>query len=71
MVKIQYVSTYINLSLEGLVPKLLCPQDQGLLFCNGDGESEVYLYCLECKYKNTLGLQKYDDIVKLVNEQTK
>ena len=71
MVKIQYVSTYINLSLEGLVPKLLCPQDQGLLFCNGDGESEVYLYCLECKYKNTLGLQNYDDIVKLVNEQTK
>jgi hypothetical protein len=70
-VKIQYVSTYINLSLEGLVPKLLCPQDQGLLFCNGDGESEIYLYCLECKYKNTLGLQKYDDIVRLVNEQTK
>jgi hypothetical protein len=70
-VKIQYVSTYIKLSLEGLVPKLLCPQDQGLLFCNGDGESTVYLYCLECKYKNTLGLQKYDDIVKLVNEQTK
>jgi hypothetical protein len=70
-VKIQYVSTYINLSLEGLVPKLLCPQDQGLLFCNGDGESAIYLYCLECKYKNTLGLQKYDDIVRLVNEQTK
>lgn len=69
--KIQYVSTYINLSLEGLVPKLLCPQDQGLLFCNGDGESEIYLYCLECKYKNILGLQKYDDIVRLVDEQTK
>ena len=69
--KIQYVSTYINLSLEGLVPKLLCPQDQGLLFCNGDGDSEIYLYCLECKYKNTLGLQKYDDIVRLVDEQAK
>lgn len=69
--RIQYVSTYIKLSEEGLVPKLLCPQDQGLLFCNGDGESEIYLYCLECKYKNTLGLQKYDDIVRLVDEQTK
>lgn len=69
--KIQYVSTYIKLSREGLVPKLICPQDQGLLLCNGDGESEIYLYCLECKYKNTLGLQKYDDIVRLVNEQTK
>jgi len=50
--KIQYVSTYIKLSIEGLVPKLICPQDQGLLLCNGDGESEIYLYCLECKYKN-------------------
>jgi len=69
--KIQYVSTYIKLSREGLVPKLICPQDQGLLLCNGDGESDIYLYCLECKYKNTLGLQKYDDIVRLVNEQTK
>ena len=69
--KIQYVSTYIKLSLEGLVPKLLCPQDQGLLFCNGDGDSHIYLYCLECKYKNTLGLQKYDDIVRLVDEQAK
>jgi len=69
--KIQYVSTYIKLSREGLVPKLICPQDQGLLLCNGDGESEIYLYCLECKYKNTLGLQKYDDIVRLVDEQTK
>jgi hypothetical protein len=70
-VKIQYVSTYINLSLEGLVPKLICPQDQGLLLCNGDGESEIYLYCLECKYKSTVGLQKYDDIVRLVDEQSK
>ena len=69
--KIQYVSTYIKLSREGLVPKLTCPQDQGLLLCNGDGESEIYLYCLECKYKNTVGLQKYDDIVRLVDEQTK
>jgi hypothetical protein len=69
--KIQYVSTYINLSKEGLVPKLTCPQDQGLLLCNGDGESLVYLYCLECDYKNTLGLQKYDSIVKLVDEQAK
>lgn len=69
--KIQYVSTYIKLSIEGLVPKLTCPQDQGLLLCNGDGESEIYLYCLECKYKNTVGLQKYDDIVRLVDEQTK
>ena len=67
--KIQYVSTYIKLSEEGLVPKLLCPQDQGSLLCNGDGESLIYLYCLECDYKSTVGLQRYDNIVKLVDEQ--
>jgi hypothetical protein len=67
--RIQYVSTYIKLSEEGLVPKLLCPQDQGLLFCNGDGESSIYLYCLECDYKNTMGINKYESIVKLVDDQ--
>lgn len=67
--RIQYVSTYIKLSEEGLVPKLLCPQDQGSLQCNGDGENYIYLYCLECKYKNTLGITKYESIVELVNGQ--
>lgn len=69
--KIQYVSTYIKLSREGLVPKLLCPQDQGSLLCNGDGEDLIYLYCLECDYKNNIGLNKYEDIVKLVNGQSR
>ena len=69
--KIQYVSTYIQLSEEGLVPKLLCPQDQGSLLCNGDGENIIYLYCLECNYKNTIGISKYENIVELVNEQRK
>lgn len=67
--KIQYVSTYIKLSKEGLVPKLLCPQDQGPLLCNGDGESFIYLYCLECDYKSTMGIARYEDIVKLVDGQ--
>jgi len=66
--KIQYVSRYISLSQEGLVPKLECPLDQGFLFCNGDGEDEIFLYCLECNYKNNLGLQKYNEIVQLVND---
>lgn len=69
--RIQYVSTYIKLSEEGLVPKLLCPQDQGSLLCNGDGEDLIYLYCLECDYKNTIGITKYESIVELVNGQTK
>jgi hypothetical protein len=67
--RIQYVSTYIKLSEEGLVPKLLCPQDQGSLQCNGDGENYIYLYCLECEYKNTIGITKYESIVELVNGQ--
>ena len=52
--RIQYVSTYIKLSEEGLVPKLLCPQDQGSLLCN---------------YKSTMGINKYESIVELVNGQ--
>jgi hypothetical protein len=67
--RIQYVSTYIKLSEEGLVPKLLCPQDQGSLQCNGDGDDYIYLYCLECDYKNTIGITKYESIVELVNGQ--
>jgi hypothetical protein len=67
--RIQYVSTYIKLSEEGLVPKLLCPQDQGSLQCNGDGDEYIYLYCLECDYKNTIGITKYESIVELVNGQ--
>ena len=63
------MSTYIKLSEEGLVPKLLCPQDQGSLQCNGDGENYIYLYCLECEYKNTIGITKYESIVELVNGQ--
>jgi len=54
--KIQYVSTYISMSREGLVEKLLCPVDQSILFCNQDLEDNIYLYCLECEYKNNIGI---------------
>jgi len=53
--KIQYVSTYISMSREGLVEKLLCPVDQSILFCNQDLEDNIYLYCLECEYKRSEG----------------
>ena len=66
--KIQYVSTYISMSEEGLVEKLLCPVDQSILFCNQDLEENIYLYCLECKYKNNIGKSTYDKIVKDVEE---
>jgi len=65
--KIQYVSTYISMSEEGLVEKLLCPVDQSLLFSNQDLLDEVYLYCLECDYKKSLGTTTYQKIVSEVD----
>lgn len=61
--QIQNVSKYIALSKEGLVPKLECPMDQGLLFCNLDHDDNIYLYCLSCNYKNILGLEVYNNLL--------
>ncbi len=67
MLQIQYVSQYIALSEEGLVPKLECPMDQGSLFCNMDLDENIYLYCISCNYKNFIGISFYDKIVESVN----
>ena len=64
--RIQYVSRYLTLMQEGLVPNLECPIDQGLLSCNQDAEDNIYLYCLSCTYKTELGISKYDKMVKEV-----
>ena len=65
--RIQYVSTYISMSEEGLVEKLLCPVDQSILFCNQDLSDLIFLYCLSCEYKKELGSTTYDKIVKCVD----
>jgi hypothetical protein len=65
--QIQYVSKYIALSEEGLVPRLECPMDQGSLLCNLDLEDNIYLYCLSCKYKNNVGIEVYEKIMSGVN----
>ena len=65
--KIQYVSKYLSLSKEGLVPELLCPLDQGSLLCNLDLEDNIYLYCLSCEYKNYIGIEVYENLVSGVN----
>jgi hypothetical protein len=65
--QIQYVSKYIALSEEGLVPKLECPMDQGLLLSNLDLEDNIYLYCLSCSYKKFIGEKAYNDIKKAVD----
>jgi hypothetical protein len=64
--QIQYVSKYIALSEEGLVPRLECPMDQGSLYCNLNLNDEIYLYCLSCNYKNFIGISYYDKIVSIV-----
>jgi hypothetical protein len=68
MMKIQVVSKYIALSEEGLVPALECPMDQGLLFCNLADDESIYLYCLSCEYKNTLGTEVYNILLNKIKE---
>lgn len=69
--KIQYVSKYIALSEEGLVSKMECPIDQGLLLSNLDEEDNIFLYCLSCDYKKNIGIKLYEDIVRMVNHNEK
>ena len=64
--KIQYVSKYVSLSKEGLVPELLCPMDQGSLYSNQDLQDNIFLYCISCSYKKTIGIVDYENIVDLV-----
>lgn len=70
MQQIQYVSKYIALSEEGLVPRLECPMDQGPLLPNQDLEDKIFLYCLSCDFKKDIGLNYYEDIVKKVKGVT-
>jgi hypothetical protein len=65
--KIQIVSKYLALAEEGLVPRIECPVDQGLLFCNQDLKENIYLYCLSCNYKNYMGLEVYSKMEKALN----
>ncbi len=60
--EIRYVSKYISMSEEGLVEKLLCPVDQASLMPNLGIDDEIFLYCLACSYKTTIGLSKYNQI---------
>ena len=67
MRRVQYVSQYIALSEEGLVPRLECPMDQGLLQSNLDLEDNIYLYCLSCTYKKFIGEKLYNSIKEKVD----
>ena len=68
MQQIQYVSKYIALSEEGLVSKLECPIDQGSLLSNQDLEDNIFIYCISCSYKKTIGSSLYAEIVEAVKK---
>jgi hypothetical protein len=67
--QIQYVSKYIALSEEGLVPRLECPMDQGSLQSNMDLDNNIFLYCLSCEYRNNIGLEVYSKIVEAIKNE--
>ncbi len=60
------MSKYIALSEEGLVPRIECPVDQGLLMSNLDLEDNIFLYCLSCSYKKFIGSKMYNDMAGLI-----
>ena len=64
--RIQIVSKYLTLAEEGLVSKVDCPLDQGLLMPNQDNDDKIYLYCLSCEYKKEIGLDLYGRMEKAV-----
>lgn len=68
--KIQYLSKYIALSEEGLVPRLECPINQGFLMPNIDLNDTIYLYCLSCSYKTTIGSSRYEYIKRIVKSRS-
>jgi hypothetical protein len=68
--RVQVVSKYLALAEEGLVSRLDCPIDQGLLMPNLDENDNIFLYCLSCNYKNSMGLEVYDRIRKQVERYT-
>jgi len=65
--KIQVVSKYLALAEEGLVSKVDCPLDQGLLMPNQTINDKIYLYCLSCDYKKDIGLEFYGRMEQAVN----
>ena len=65
--KIQVVSKYLALAEEGLVQKMECPLDQGLLMPNMDITDEIFLYCLSCEYKKVIGNKLYNQMKEAID----
>lgn len=65
--KIQVVSKYLSLAEEGLVQKMECPLDQGLLMPNQDNDDQIFLYCLSCEYKKVIGFKLYNQMKEAIS----
>lgn len=65
--QVQVVSKYLTLAEEGLVKKIECPMDQGLLYANQDNNDKIYLYCASCPYIKNIGYEFYGKIKKEVD----
>ena len=68
--KIQIVSIYLSLAEEGLVQKMECPLDQGLLMPNQNIDEEIFLYCLSCEYKKIIGLEMYNKMKRAMDAKS-
>lgn len=61
------MSKYLTLAQEGLVQKMDCPLDLGLLMPNQDSNDEIFLYCLSCEYKKVIGYRLYNQMKEAVS----
>jgi hypothetical protein len=53
---------------ESKVPPLTCPIDESLLMPNLTLDDKLYLYCLDCSYKNFVGLELYNKVSKYLEK---
>lgn len=59
---------YQKLAEEQKVPPLLCPMDQSSLYPNLTNDDQLFLYCLECSYKNYVGLELYEKVERYIEK---
>lgn len=66
--KLQVFSTYQQLAQDGLFDLLVCVSPEhttGLITAMSEND-EIYLYCSECNYKMTPGLNMYDKLYNIL-----
>jgi hypothetical protein len=59
---------YQKLAEESKVPPLLCPIDKSMLYPNLTDQDQLFLYCLECSYKNYVGLDLYEKVERYIEK---